>query len=139
VYVRNTSRYPSDDVLRLVLFATANVDMRRVCVNVKNSHRYACGGYAYLGVPEISNAPPSSEFLITIRLGAAQRFPTQLPHTKRSGPRRLSCWREGLVAIAAHEAKHIEQYRHDRPRSEVECERFEAEVLDRYRVSDLVT
>lgn len=42
-------------------------------------------------------------------------------------------WREGMVVIAAHEARHIHQYRHGKPASEVDCERFAAEALDRYR------
>lgn len=107
--------------------------MRRVCVNVKNSLSYACGGYAYDGVPGISNAPPESEYLITIRLGPPEMFPATLPHKKRSLPRVFACWREGVVGIAAHEGRHIEQYRRALPRSEVDCERFEAWMLDRYR------
>ena len=117
----------------LVRFAAAEVDMRRVCVNVKNSRLYPCGGYAYDGVPEISNAPPTSEFLVTVRLGAPDCFPWLLPH-KRSAPEvQVACWREALVVVAAHEAKHIEQYRLDAPRSEVACEWFAADVLARYR------
>ena len=105
-----------------------------MCVNVKNSTRYACGGYAYDGVPRISNAPPSSEYLVTIRLGHPDKFPAKLPHKKHTPPIEVSCWKEGLVVIAAHEAKHIEQYRDHKPRSEVVCECFAARVLERYRV-----
>jgi hypothetical protein len=131
--VQNTSRYPTDEVERLVRFATGDLDMRRVCVNVKNSHRYAYGGYAYLGVPEISNAPTSSEYLVTLRLGAPDRFPFTPPRRRGSPPLQLGCWREALVAVAAHEAWHIQQYRQELPRSEVACERFEAVVLERFR------
>jgi hypothetical protein len=42
-------------------------------------------------------------------------------------------WREALVAVAAHEARHIQQYQRNKPRSEVDCERFAAKALDRYR------
>lgn len=42
-------------------------------------------------------------------------------------------WREALVTVAAHEARHIHQYRHKRPLSEVDCERFAAKALERYR------
>lgn len=42
-------------------------------------------------------------------------------------------WREGLVAVAAHEARHIWQYRHGKPMSEVDAERFAAKALDRFR------
>jgi hypothetical protein len=131
--VQNTSRYPTDEVERLVEFATGDLDMDRVCVNVKNSQRYPYGGYAYLGVPEISNAPASSEYLITLRLGGPERFPFTPPRRRGSPTLELGCWREALVAVAAHEGWHIQQYRQKLPRSEVACERFEALVIERFR------
>jgi hypothetical protein len=133
VLVQNMSSFPTGEVTDLVEFATADVDMRRVCVNVKNTRSYACAGYAYDGVPEVSNAPPGTEYLVTIRLGPATEFPSRMAHRKSSPPIEVACWREGLVTVAAHEAKHIEQYRRDQPRSEVACERFAAWVLEVYR------
>jgi hypothetical protein len=131
--LRNTSRYPTDDVRALVEFATGEIDMNRVCVNVKNSRTRAYSGSAYFGVPEISNAPPDSEYLVTIRLGPPEMFPL-VPERRRRAPSiEISCWREALVTVAAHEANHIDQYRRDLPRSEVACERFDAWVLGRYR------
>ena len=107
--------------------------MRRVCVNVKNSRLYPCGGYAYDGVPEVSNAPRTSEFLVTVRLGGPDYFPSLLPRKQSAPEVEVACWREALVVVAAHEAKHIEQYRDGAPRSEVACECFAAAVLERYR------
>jgi hypothetical protein len=75
----------------------------------------------------------SSEYLITLRLGAPDRFPFTPPRRRGAPPLHLDCWREALVAVGAHEAWHIQQYRRDLPRSEVACERFEAVVLERYR------
>ena len=47
--------------------------MRRVCVNVKNG---GLGGAAYNGVPDISNAPRSARYLVTLRLGRGrERWP----------------------------------------------------------------
>lgn len=42
-------------------------------------------------------------------------------------------WREALVAVAAHEARHIWQYQHDAQRSEVEAERYSAARLEAWR------
>ena len=42
-------------------------------------------------------------------------------------------WRERLVHIAAHEARHVHQFRHGKSCSEVDCERFAAMALARYR------
>ncbi|MSP21799.1 MAG: hypothetical protein EXR66_02065 [Dehalococcoidia bacterium] len=36
----------------------------------------------------------------------------------------MTDWREALVAVAAHEARHVWQYQHDAPRSEVDAERY---------------
>lgn len=45
----------------------------------------------------------------------------------------MADWREALVAVAAHEARHIWQYQHDAPRSEVEAERYSARRLALWR------
>ena len=94
--------------------------MRRVCVNVKNG---ALGGAAYNGVPEISNAPRAARYLVTLRLGRGrERWPLgpvnyHFKAPAETGPRNrfpfFVChdWREWLVKLAAHEAKHIEQFR----------------------------
>jgi hypothetical protein len=141
-WIRNTSRFPDDEVRRLIEFATEGLDMRRVCVNVKGGR--GLGGRAYDGVPSISNAPRAARYLMTIKLGNGASFPVgPLNRNGKSpgevGPRNrfpfftYADWREWLVACAAHEARHIHQYRHGTRRSEVDCERFAEETLDRYR------
>ena len=127
------SRFPTGEVIDLVEFATADVDMSGVCVNVKNTRSYACAGSAYDGVPEISNAPAESRYLVTIRLGPDREFPSTMAHRKTSPPVEVACWREALVTVAAHEAKHIDQYRRGHQRSEVACERLAAWVLEVFR------
>lgn len=42
-------------------------------------------------------------------------------------------WREALVAIAAHEGRHVQQFQRSRPRSEVDAERFAAKRLEAFR------
>lgn len=44
-------------------------------------------------------------------------------------------WREGVVYIAAHEARHIQQHQRSRPASEVDAERFAAAALVRWRAA----
>ena len=142
--VQNTSRYPDEDVAELVRFALSEIDARGVCVNVKNSSATR-RGRAYARIPSISNAPAGSRYLITVGIGAPERFPFEDgSFTRRNGElvkRRggrwpvetLTDWREALVSVAAHEAKHIEQFRKGSPRSELECHHFSAAVLRRYR------
>ena len=43
------------------------------------------------------------------------------------------CWQEGLVGLAAHEVRHIHQYRHNLKRSEVDCERAANKRLEELR------
>jgi hypothetical protein len=142
MWVRNTSRYPNEDVLEYVEFAVQGLDMRRVCVNVKNG---ALGGAAYNGVPEISNAPRAARYLVTLRLGRGdERWPLgpvnyHFKAPGQTGPRNrfpfFVChdWREWLVKLAAHEAKHIEQFRTRDVCSELSCERFALGRLDQFR------
>jgi hypothetical protein len=142
MWVRNTSRYRDEDVLECVEFAVRGVDMRRVCVNVKNG---ALGGAAYNGVPEISNAPRAARYLVTLRLGRGdERWPLgpvnyHFKAPGQTGPRNrfpfFIChdWREWLVKLAAHEAKHIEQFRNGDVCSELGCERFALQRLDHFR------
>src|SRR2546425_3931222 len=73
MWIRNPSHHPDARVEKLVRFAVAEVDMDRVCVNVKNGE---LGGGAYNGVPEISNAPRAADYLVTLRLGnGRERWP----------------------------------------------------------------
>ena len=142
MWIQNSSRYDDDEVADLVYFATQDVDLTDVCINIKNGR---LGGSAYDGIPEISNAPSSAKYLITLRLGAiTEKWPFgpinyHFKAPEEVGPRNrfpffvCNDWREWLVKIAAHEAKHIEQYRKGSIRSEISCEHFSVAVLDRYR------
>jgi hypothetical protein len=90
---------------------------------------------------EIFSVPAGTLYLITVKIGPPKKFPT-VEHRygwKQPGPRNqfpmisYADWREALVAVAAHEAMHIEQFKQGRPRSELETSRFEADALERYR------
>jgi hypothetical protein len=142
MWIRNTSRHPDRRVEELVCFAVAEVDMDRVCINVKNGE---LGGGAYNGIPGISNAPRAADYLVTLRLGnGRERWPLGPVnyHFKRpdeTGPRNrfpfFVChdWQEWLVKLAAHESKHIEQFRNGERCSEISCERFAVGKLEEFR------
>jgi len=144
VWIRNTSRHPDEEVRAGVLFAVQDIDMRRVCVNVKNG---ALGGAAYNGVPEISNAPRAARYLVTLRLGRGrERWPLgpinyHFKSPDETGPRNrfpfFVCrdWQEWLVKLAAHEAMHIQQFRSGAVCSELACERFALERLELWRAA----
>lgn len=59
---------------------------------------------------------------------------SQHPYGGKTSPLiEMQTWQECLVALAAHEAKHIEQFRAKTRKSEVECERHAALRLAHYR------
>jgi hypothetical protein len=128
-------------VRTLVEFAAQRCDVRGVCFNVKNMRRGGVRGRAYGGVPAPRNVPVETLYVVTIGLGAPETFPVGEHRYGfvEPGPRNkfpllaFADWREGLVATAAHEAKHIEQYKLGRPRSELETSWYEHDVLDEYR------
>jgi hypothetical protein len=183
--LRNTSRYPTEEVGRLVAFAFGELDTGRLAVHVKNG-RAPYAGRAYRGVPLVSPEAASADVdqLVTIRLGAPNRFPVDNlsvswryypwqdadappppgydpsmwawrgrrsgrlvevrylepvhhPYGGKSSPLIVMAdWREALVTVAAHEARHVHQFQHNAPRSEVDAERFAAGVLDAFRRVD---
>jgi hypothetical protein len=58
---------------------------------------------------------------------------------KRSPLIRMNDWREALVAVAAHEARHLWQFATDARRSEVDAEQFAAQRLAAYRIASDAT
>jgi hypothetical protein len=142
MWIRNTSRHHDARVAELVAFASEGVDMSGVCVNVKNGQ---LAGSAYNGVPELSNAPRKASYLVTLRLGRGdERWPLgpvnyHFEAPGQTGPRNrfpfFVCrdWEEWLVKLAAHEAKHIEQFRSRATASEVACELFAVARLEEFR------
>lgn len=45
----------------------------------------------------------------------------------------LADWQEAMVAVAAHEGRHVWQYQHGAPRSEVDAERYASQRLELWR------
>jgi hypothetical protein len=74
--IRSTSKHPREEVERLLQFAATHskADMSAVCVNVRNGN-CAYAGRSYASVPRISNAPPETKYLVTLRIGPSWRFP----------------------------------------------------------------
>lgn len=184
--LRNTSRYPIEEVRRLLEIAAADRDLRRVAVNVKNCGA-AYAGRAYFSVPRVSSVAASATRLVVLRIGAPERFPAdnvrtvarwveapppspdftpeqnraywqehrawmrtvggkseayryqrriveRHPYGGKGSPLiEMRDWREGLVALAAHEFEHIRQFDNGLSRSEVQAEKVAAKRLAEYR------
>lgn len=139
--LKNTSRYPTEEVRRLLEYAADGFDLRRVAVHVRNCGRGAYAGRAYFSVPYISSAAKPATRLVVLRIGSPQAFPSSNfikklghPYGGKSSPLiEMDNWREGLVALAAHEFCHIHQFQNNLSGSEVRCERAAEKRLNAYR------
>jgi hypothetical protein len=94
-------------------------------------------GRAYNGVPGIARVGDGVRFLVTIMMPAApdaptaRRYPYRWRYARyvRARPVLLQSWQEELVHLAAHEARHVAQFRAGRPASELDAEAWAAAVL----------
>jgi hypothetical protein len=101
-------------------------------------------GRAYRGVPRVGRVAPGVAYLVTVLMPAApdahtaRRYPYRWRYARfrRAEPITLRSWQEDLVHLAAHEARHIHQYRFGLPASELDAERWAAGRLAAWR-SDL--
>ena len=72
--IRNTSKYSTEEVTALIRLGAGDLNVSRVCVNVRNS-KGAYAGRAYGQIPCVSNAPKSCQYLVVLRIGAESSFP----------------------------------------------------------------
>lgn len=139
--IRNRSQYPTDEVKRLIRFAVKPLDMRAVCIHVKNANNCPYRGLAYRGIPgpaveSLQGVPPSSDWLVTMAIGAEDQFPHEFQYMKRGPIITTDNWKEAVVTLAAHEGLHIEQFKENKPMSEIACEWFSQRMLDEYRLAE---
>ena len=73
--LKNTSRYPTEEARELLAFAAEGLNLAKVAVHVKNTSS-AYAGMSYEAVPRMANAPTSAKHLVTLRIGAPNKFPT---------------------------------------------------------------
>jgi hypothetical protein len=99
-------------------------------------------GCAYYELPDVANVANSTRYLVTMRLPRRLEdlsYPETLQYHRRgvvmtTAPRiQVRSWPEELVHLAAHEARHVHQFRHGLPKSEVDAERWAAGAVRRFR------
>lgn len=98
-------------------------------------------GRAYDGVPDISRVQPGVAYLVTMNIPADPRRLTRYPLLHRDPRLKTSpeilfeCWQDELFHVAAHEARHIHQFRHKLKTSELDAERFAFTAIERRRAA----
>ena len=99
-------------------------------------------GCAYYELPGVANVADSTRYLVTMRLPrhlGGLPYPATLQYHRRgvvmtTAPRiQVRSWPEEVVHLAAHEARHVHQFRHGLPKSEVDAERWAAAAVRRFR------
>lgn len=134
--IRNTSKYSTEEMKKLIDFVAKGFNHKNICLNIKNSGS-AYRGRAYRGIPAISNAPKSSQYLVVVAIGTPDKFPVAEYYSnqkyKRLIPVTFETWQEAFVSVLAHELRHIYQFRNNKPCSEVDASKIGYKKLMEYR------
>lgn len=92
----------------------------------------------------LANVASSTRYLVTMRLPRrldGLPYPETLQYHRRgvvmtTAPRiQVRSWPEEVVHLTAHEARHVHQFRHGLPKSEVDAERWAAAAVLRFRAA----
>jgi hypothetical protein len=144
IILKNTSPYDGERMAVLLPFAFDDIDMAGVEVHVKGT-KQLYRGRAYDGIPGLARVAPQSRFLVIVALSRVQK---RLPERVHLGSKRLARgfpggvpvagWEDLFLYIAAHEARHIWQFRRRRATGrrglrEVDAEQFALARLDAWR------
>ncbi len=106
-------------------------------VELARNHRESFTGRAYPEPPRRPKPVPGTRFLVRLRLPGALRnrgYPRAYRYTGLVTAPWITVrdWRERLVALAAHEAFHVHQFREGLRRSEVAAERWALRKLSEW-------
>jgi len=140
IRVGDEIRADHEEIRRLVVEGFDGVDRAGVEVQVRRARRQgeSFTGRAYFTLPSRPRPHPETTFLVKLSLPATLRN-RAYPKTYRYWNRKTAPWitvhdwRERLVALVAHEACHVRQFREGLRRSEVEAERWAASRLETWR------
>jgi hypothetical protein len=128
------------ELRRLIEDGFAGIDPDGVEVRVERAarSRESFTGRAYPEPPRRPKPHPATRFLVRLKLPGALRnrgYPQSYRYPRRKTAPWIVVhdWRERFIALVAHEAFHVRQFREGLRRSEVAAERWAAEVLLRTR------
>lgn len=145
--LKNTSPYDGERMVALLDFAFDDITIDGVEIHVKGT-KQPFRGRAYDGIPRLANVEPVSRFLVIVALSRVKK---RLPGSVHLGSKRLarhfpdgvpvSGWEDLFLFIAAHEARHIWQFRRRRASGqgglrEVDAERYALARLDAWRLAN---
>jgi len=144
VFIRVSADIRGDhgELERLVHEAFEGVDPAGVEVHIEPARRshQSFTGLAYFRPPSRPRLRPETRYLVRLRVPRSLRnraYPKtyRYPALKTAPWITVGDWRERLVALAAHEAYHVHQFRTGIRRSEVQAERWALSILDAWRTA----
>jgi hypothetical protein len=128
------------ELLRLIRDGFEGVDADGVEVHLEPSRRpgESFTGRAYFRLPSRPRTRPGTLWLVRLKVPAVFRnraYPRTYRYERRKTAPWITVgdWRERLVALVAHEAFHVHQFREGLRRSEVQAERWAADVLQAWQ------
>lgn len=140
IVVSEEIRADHEELCRLVRQGFDGIDLDGVEVHIEPArHRsQSFTGLAYYHLPRRPRLQLGTEYLVRLRLPRALRnrdYPKsyRYPRLKTAPWITVGDWRERLLALAAHEACHVWQFREGHRRSEVQAERWAAGRLLEWR------
>jgi hypothetical protein len=146
VVVSPEIRAEAGALVQLVERAFEGVDAGgvEVRVEVARKAREAFSGRAYPEPPQRPRSHPSTRYLVRLWVPRTLRnrgYPRSYRYIRRTTAPWITVgnWRERLLALAAHEAFHVRQFREGLRRSEVQAERWALRTLDRWRTGALAS
>jgi hypothetical protein len=100
--------------------------------------RYPYSGRAYQHLPEVARVTVRVRYLVTLRMPAdpqkaAEPYPriSRYERYKTAPPITIRTWQEDLFHLAAHEARHVHQFRRSLPCSEIDAEHWALRIVRR--------
>jgi hypothetical protein len=140
VWVHEAIRADREELVRLIGDGFEGVHDTGVEIHVEPSRRSgeSFTGRAYFRLPSRPKTDPGTLWLVRLKVPTVFRnraYPRTYRYVRRKTAPWITVgdWRERLVALVAHEAFHVRQFRDGLRRSEVQAERWAAEVLDGWR------
>lgn len=138
--ITNDSRYPDDEVERLVEIGLQDLDVPRSVVHVlvkdtQRSSRRRSGWIPYSGVAKYPLQV--GQYHVIIRIGPPECFPIK-PFRRDGWVHDYRTWDETLLGVTAHEGRHVQHY-YDGAYAwdrgvEAKATAAEAGALNRYRL-----
>jgi hypothetical protein len=136
IVVSEEIRAAPDELEGLIRRAFDGIDTAGVEVRVERARRSSesfCGR-AYPEPPKRPPAHPDTRYVVRLTLPSVLRnrgYPKSYRYARRTTAPWITVgdWRERLVALAAHEAFHVQQFRQGLRRSEVQAERWALTIL----------